>query len=202
MFYFITIIIGGIILKFIYDSYFTNKTNRDWAEYKQKNPSEAIVIENSKGLDFSTSATLRFHGYYLGKHRLKSNEGGYIELYYILVFSENGFSYLWQNLTIAEYEEWKKDDFTEIEKDLSAFTDEDLSEDSCKYLLRKNEIFMVFDYYSYDIDGYKTTSVINQLRWEGTVIKNGLILSSGDSWLEEGQYTYHNIKFDFIDKRK
>ena len=41
--------------KFIYDTFLTNNTERDWNEYKHNNPIEARRVEKSSGLDISGS---------------------------------------------------------------------------------------------------------------------------------------------------
>lgn len=56
---FVGIIALFILGKFIYDTYLTNRTEKDWNEYKQSNPESAARIERNKGLDFSTKSKSR-----------------------------------------------------------------------------------------------------------------------------------------------
>jgi len=56
-------IIGIIALlffgKFVYDTFLTNNTERDWEEYKQSDPVGAARVEKNNGLDISTKSKSR-----------------------------------------------------------------------------------------------------------------------------------------------
>ena len=43
-----------MIFKFIYDTYLTNNTEKDWQKYKQDYPEDAERIDKNKGLNFNT----------------------------------------------------------------------------------------------------------------------------------------------------
>lgn len=56
---FIGIIALFIIGKFIYDTFFTDRTEKNWNQYKQSNPEDAARIERNRGLDLSTKSKSR-----------------------------------------------------------------------------------------------------------------------------------------------
>lgn len=56
---FIGIIALFIFGKFIFDTYLTNRTEKDWDQYKQSNPERAARIEKNKGFDFSEKSKSR-----------------------------------------------------------------------------------------------------------------------------------------------
>lgn len=51
---FIGIVAILIILKFIYDTFLSNKTETEWSKYKSENPENAARIERNKGLNINT----------------------------------------------------------------------------------------------------------------------------------------------------
>ena len=61
--------------KFIYDTYLTNNTERDWQEYKRANPHEATVLESNEGLNFKTDYKVRKDGIYVHRHAGVSQYG-------------------------------------------------------------------------------------------------------------------------------
>ena len=67
MIYYILSIVLIFICKFIYDSFLTNNTEKNWEKYKQDNPHKAIAVENSKGFNMNPNAEIRTDGYYLSK---------------------------------------------------------------------------------------------------------------------------------------
>ncbi len=55
-------IIALIVLgKFIYDTYLTNNTNRNWQEFKNKYPEDATRLDRNNGLDFSTKPKINLN---------------------------------------------------------------------------------------------------------------------------------------------
>lgn len=50
---FLGIVLIFLFFKFIWDSYLTNNTERNWQEYKQQFPAEAERIESNPGLSFN-----------------------------------------------------------------------------------------------------------------------------------------------------
>jgi len=77
-----------IFCKFIYDTYLSENTNKDWEQYKKTNPHEARVIENNKGLDFNTNHILRTDGAYIYVHNATTPYGEKITLTYLLIFNK------------------------------------------------------------------------------------------------------------------
>lgn len=77
------IILVLLFLKFVWDSYITGNTEREWGEYKQQFPAEAERIESNSGLNFNRTPYDHSHRTKLGdlKHRIPNFMAFYSQLH-------------------------------------------------------------------------------------------------------------------------
>ena len=158
---FIGIIALFIFFKFIYDTYLTNNTERDWQEYKSGNPHEERVLENNKGLNFNTDYSVRKDGIYVFRHEGVSQYGEPFKLTMLLLFNYKKRAI---KVEMEGYPEIDKTTISEIIQDIAEYTI--LDRDCAEYLIDNGKIKMKFMNSSTHGDEYT-----------GSVLKNGLILT-------------------------
>lgn len=201
---FILSIVTLIIGKFIYDSYFSDNTDKNWEKFKKANPHRAAVIDNSKGFNMNPIAKIRTDGYYIGKHSGRNFNGDSYTVNILFFFNKNG---------IVEYEDtndllnWEKENSDEILKeyiiDFNEINEIDLSPRATHYEINKGGILMKF----YDPEDYSNINAEEPQvydEWSGSVIHNGLILSFERSNFNVAYKGYtkqsilKDLKFDFV----
>jgi hypothetical protein len=192
-----------IIGKFIYDSFLTNNTQKNWEEYKKENPHKAIVIENSKGLNMNPNAEIRTDGYYLAKYESLDYKGEPFTIYFFLNFTKKGFVAFSE---IEDIDEWLEENNNETLKEniieVNKIDEINYSPDATKFYIKNGGLTMKF----FDPDEYSNKDE-NNLKtydeWHGTIIHNGLLLSYDKAYFNNAltEYTKENriknLKFDF-----
>lgn len=157
-------IIGVVALiifgKFVYDSYLTDNTERDWQEYKRINPHKALTLENNQGLNLRTSFGVRSDGYYICRYRGHSNNGNFLNINFILCFNsmnkvvtiegENG-----RGFTAEEMQDFIRNNYSRS----------DNSHDCAGYEIKNGQISMKF--VNQSGNGYE---------YVGSVLKDGFIV--------------------------
>jgi hypothetical protein len=205
MVYFILTIVLVVIFKFIYDSFLTNNTEKNWEKYKQENPHKAIAIENSKGLNINPNATIRTDGYYLSNFSGTDYNGYSFTMHFFLIFTKKGFVGFDD---IEDIVQWKRENTNETLKEAIFEIDEiDKIENSptlTKYSISNGGISMKF----FDLNLSENSIEIQNPKlydeWYGSIIHNGLVLSMDRAYFSEalGDYTkdnlVKNLKFEFI----
>ena len=192
-----------IIGKFVYDSFLTNNTEKNWEKYKKENPHKAIVIENSKGLNMNPNAEIRTDGYYLSKYEtLNYNEEPFTN-HFVLNFTKKGFVAIGE---IEDINEWKKENTNESLKEgiieVNELNEIDYSPEVTKFYIKNGGINMKFfdpeDFSNEDINNLQSYD-----EWYGTIIHNGLLLSFDRAYFNNALAEYvkenqiKNLKFDF-----
>jgi hypothetical protein len=80
-----------VFIKFIYDTFLTTNTSRNWAKYQSAFPHEAAVIENNNGLNFKTDFKPKTNGYYTCNLSGRSPEGFPFQLTEMFIFNDLGY---------------------------------------------------------------------------------------------------------------
>ena len=192
-----------IIGKFVYDSFLTNNTEKNWEKYKKENPHKAIVIENSKGLNMNPNAEIRTDGYYISKYETLNYKGEPFTIHFYLIFNKKGFVVFGE---IEDINEWIKKNTNESIKEaiieFNELNENDYSSQVRKFYIKNGGINMKFfdpeDFSNEDINNLQSYD-----EWYGTIIHNGLILSFDRAYFNIVLAEYvkenriKNLKFDF-----
>ena len=202
----IYLILSAVILllaKFIYDSFLTNNTEKNWDAYKKSNPNQAIVLETNSPFNLNTKATLRTDGYYLTYHKGKDYEGKFYTIPLLFVFNNKGLVAFCEddqaNAIITSEVENLKEQLIAID----LIEDIEISTSTSKYETRNGAIWMQF----FDPSEYSNTlgdEILVYNEWKGTILHNGLLLTFSlagyDSSLKEytKQKVLKDLKFDFV----
>ncbi len=201
MIYFILAIILLTIGKFIYDSFLTNNTEKNWEKFKKDYPHKATTIENSKGFNMNPNAKIRTDGYYVNKYNGLDYKGEPITFYNLLFFSKNGFVVY---LEVDNIIEWRRENTDDSVKtflfELDKIKKIENPSQITNYQVSKGSISMKF----YDDDDYFNDAEIKCYeRWRGSIIHNGLILSLVKFGFNSALKDYveetmlRNLKFEF-----
>ena len=188
-----------MIGKFIYDTYLTNNTEKDWEEYKRKYPHEAKVVETNKGLNLRTRANIRTDGYYVSRFDGPSFDGQNVKLTQILIFNDLGYVYY------EDMEGHPEFDNEEMIKVLESFIGKDeLNYNSGKIKLDQSGSIDIIMFDPEHYDNKESEEPLNYQRFQGTVITNGLTLDYKQKHFNQSlkKYNEHNvladIKFEFF----
>ncbi len=161
----ISIIVTIVVLvfgKFIYDTYLTGNTEREWQDFKKKFPHEAKVVENSTGLDFRTKASLRTDGVYMCRLTVNMRSGEDKRLTMLFLFNRNGMAFFDEKMGHMEIN-------PEAILELLLEFDDAIIKDKCEYItpyfINNGGISITFD-----LGGP------NSMTWNGTIVKDGLLL--------------------------
>jgi len=185
---FIGLIALFIVGKFIYDTYLTNNTERDWQEYKRANPHEANVLESNEGLNFKTDYKVRKDGIYVHRHAGVSQYGQAFKITMFLIFNNKNRVF---KSDIEGFPEIDKSGTRELLQELSEQTE--LNSNCTEYFCEKGQITMKF-----------MNSSTHGEEYSGSIIKDGLILTRKVHYWDEMQkgpntrLSLQDMKFEFI----
>ncbi len=204
MIYFFFSIIIIIIAKFIYDSFLTNNTEKNWEKFKNENPHKAVAVENSKAFNLNPNAEIRTDGYYICKYFYNNYQGENSLIHFFLMFTKKGFVAFDE---IENMNEWRKTNTNEFLKQTIFQVNEidkiENTENLTNYKISNGGISMKF----FDPNDFANENNLDNPQcfneWHGSIIHNGLILSLDKSYFNdlsceyEKENTLKNLKFDF-----
>lgn len=202
MVYFILAVVILFIGKFIYDSFLTNNTEKNWDVYKKSNPNQARVLETNSAFNLNTKATIRTDGYYLANFKGKNKEGQY-SIPFLLIFTSNGL--------VVFFEDDNADDFVNagVQKIKEQLIESDSVKDcepnlqASKYEIKDGAVSMFF-YDSSEFSNRMDDEIRTYNKWEGTILNNGLLLNfiqagySGSLNEYTSEIVLKDLKFDFV----
>jgi hypothetical protein len=185
---FLGIVALFVICKFIYDTFLTNNTEKNWQEYKSSNPHEAQVLERNEGLNFKTDYKVRTDGVYMCKHEGISQYGEPFKFTIVLIFNNKNRVIKAETEGIYEIEKSQIREMINEIKDLT-----ELDADCTEFFCDKGKITMKF-----------MNSSTHGVEFSGSVLKNSIILTRTvhyfDHTLERQntEVTLKNMNFELI----
>ncbi|RZL30959.1 MAG: hypothetical protein EOP00_35695 [Pedobacter sp.] len=201
---FVIIIIG----KFIYDSYLTNNTEKNWDSFKKANPQKAIVIENSKPFNLNTDAKLRKDGYYIAKFGGSNDSEENSQIHFLLLFTKNGFVAFEELENYGDFSKESPQEMQQMLIDADQLGLESLSSNFGKYKINDGKVIATFfdpnDNTNKDLQGQLYDELVTYTEWNGTIIHNGLILDFVTAYYDfrvrdwPRQLQISNLKFEFV----
>lgn len=200
--YIISILAIALIGKFIYDSYLTDNTDKIWKNYKLQNPQKAIVLENSSPFNFNTKAEIRSDGFYQSQYEVSNHSGDKVILPCIFILNPFGLIAQYRNEDAEDFLDATDAEITDLIVEMNSVENCEVTKETTKYVV-KNGLISMFFYDSNEYPSENIDDVFVYIKWEGTVIHNGLILSAykkeydriAKDYVEEIVFT--NLKFDF-----
>ena len=193
-----------IIFKFVYDSFLTNNTEKNWENYKKENPHKAKVIEHSKGFNINPDAKIRTDGYYLSKYETLDFNYEPFTIYFFLNFTKKGFVAIGE---IEDINEWKTNNTNDSLKEgiieVNKLDKIDFTPEVTKFYIKNGGINMKF-YDPEDSSNEDIRNIKSLNEWYGSILHNGLILSFDKSYFNYSLSDYvkenqiKNLKFDFV----
>lgn len=185
-------VIGVIALlfvgKFVYDTFLTDNTERDWNEYQRTNPHKATVLENNEGLNLKTDYSVRKDGVYVLNYKGTSQYGQRFELTLGFIFLPNN-----QVCIIEEEGDLRIDGVAagKLISDARSQQNEPNKNVFDTYSVNRGEISIKF--------GNKGSE-----EYKGSVLKDGLILSrianfySYELMKETSKVSATDLRFRFV----
>jgi hypothetical protein len=207
MIYLILSAVMLIVGKFIYDTFLTNNTEKNWDAYKKSNPHGSIVSEHSNAFNLNTNAKLRTDGYYLSVFNGTDYNGDIFKIFFIMFFTKNGFVAIDEFEDLENYMALNKNDFKQVLIDADLVLEADIASGIVKYQIKNGGISMQF----YDPNEYSNLDLKNNSllepnvfnEWKGTILHNGLLLTFSESFYNEPLKDYtkesriKDLKFEF-----
>ena len=179
-----------IIMKFIYDSYLSDNTEKNWQNYEKNNPEKAKIIEQNEGLDFNTNHKIHKNGIYVSHLKGVNADGNHYSLCLFLLFTNDNYVY-------------KLEDEGEPEIDRSKISDAIIgikqSPDAIELRAEYNYHEGNLNFQHFDDDSRKRGT-----EYKGIVTRNGMTLDlikhgfDYDLGKFNSKIIMKNIKFDFI----
>lgn len=203
MLYFILSVVILFIGKFIYDSFLTNNTERNWDAYKKSNPNQVRVVENNSAFNLNTKANLRTDGYYLAKYKGTNPKGEFFTIPFLFVFNNKGVVAFMEDDEAHDFANCDVENLKEqlIEYDLQEVSETNLG--FSKYQIKNGGVSMIF-YDSEEYSNRMNDEIMTYNKWEGTILNNGLLLTFSQAGYSNslGDYTSEivlkDLKFDFV----
>ncbi|GAB3713911.1 hypothetical protein [Flavobacterium koreense] len=159
--------------------------------------------KKDKKIKNNTSVKIRTDGYYISKYVAPAEFNEIISIHFFIIFTKNGFVGL---LEIEDYDEWKMNNTDEDIKELilesSEITEIKNPQILARYKLKDRQITMKF----YDPNDYSNSdleNILNYVKWYGSIINNGLVLSFDKAYYNDALQDYvienqlKNLKFQF-----
>lgn len=202
----IYLILSAVILlfaKFIYDSFLTNNTEKNWDAYKKSNPNQAIVLETNGAFNLKTKASLRTDGYYLAYHKGIDFEEKPCTIPLIFIFTNKKLVAFCEDEQANEIISSKLENLKEQLIAVDLIEDIEISLNTSKYEIENGGIWMQF----FDPNDYSNTSgdeILAYNEWKGTILHNGLLLTFSQAGYSNALKDYtkqiilKDLKFDFV----
>jgi hypothetical protein len=203
MTYFILSVVILFIGKFIYDSFLTNNTEKNWDAYKKSNPNQAIVLETNSAFNLNIKATLRTDGYYLANHTGKDYQGKFYTIPLLFVFNNKGLVAFCEDDEANSIITSQMQDLKEQLIEIDLIEDIEISTTTSKYRTENGAISMQF----YDPSEASNTvddELLVYNEWKGTILNNGLLLTFSQAGYNSSlkdytkQIVLKDLKFDFV----
>lgn len=209
MVYLFVAIVILFIGKFIYDSYFSNNTEKNWDAFKKSDPHKAKVVEYSKSFNLNPTATLRMDGYYLSYITGKNYLGEVNTIPVAFIFNKNRLVGQYQGEFAEQLINAKSEDLKNALIEMDAVSDCDITFETSKFSIDNGEIRMRF----YEIDNNSNSHLLidpgdepnEYIEWIGTILNNALLLKAYKAYYSSAEKDYlkevgtQETKFDFIE---